>query len=208
MPSSKPDTSKDKDHSAHSVVSDDFSFVRNKYQSSFVELANDRLIFLTEDFTKQTASEMTALLLHYNQQDPTEEIYIYIHSSGGDAAAMLNIIDIIDMIDAPVNTVCMGKAYSAGAFLLMSGAKRIAFPHSEILLHGAQVVFPVPGKETALDSVDYGKFLHAYDDKVMRILSKASGRPLKEVKKDCEVDLFLDAKQALAYGVIDTIIGE
>lgn len=178
----------------------------HKYHNSLIELANGRIIFLAEDFSKQTSSEMTALLLHYNQQSKTEPIYIYIHSQGGDAAAMMNIIDIIDMIEAPVHTVCMGRAYSAGAFLLMSGDDRMAFTNCEIMIHGAQLLFPIPGKEGAVDSQDYGKFVQAYDDKVMKILAKATGKSLRTVKQDCEHDLFMTAKEALAYGIIDRVL--
>jgi ATP-dependent Clp protease protease subunit len=190
-----------------SFPEEEMSLVPGKYSSSFITLSDERMIFLAEDFTKHTSSEMTALLLHYNQESKTAPITIYIHSQGGDAAAMMNIIDIIDLIEAPVHTVCLGRAYSAGAFLLMSGSHRMIAAHGEIMLHSAQVLYPIPGKEGAIDSQDYGKFIHDFDDRVMRILAKASKKSLKEVKKDCESDLFLSAKEALAYGIIDQILG-
>jgi ATP-dependent Clp protease, protease subunit len=199
--------SSDPTKSTHSFEDEDaFDMMPSKYQGSLVELAKDRILFMTEDFSKQVASEMTAWLLRYNQLDKVSPIYIYIHSQGGDASAMMNIIDVINMIDAPVHTVCLGRAYSAGAFLLASGSKRMAFPSSEIMVHSAQLLFPIPGKEGAVDSQDYGKFVQAFDNKVMRILAAACKKGIKQVKKDCETDMFLTAPEALAYGIIDEIL--
>ncbi len=183
-------------------------FIFPKYSSTYIDLATDRIIFLTEPFTKDTASEMTALLLHYDNEDPNTDIVIYIHSDGGDASALTNIYDVMRMCKAPITTIVAGKAYSAGAFLLMAGDYRLAFAHSEAMIHGIQTIYPGLGKEGIADSKDYLKFLTDTDNKVMNIIVEATGKDLAQVKKDCSKDLYMDAKQMLAYGIIDEIIGQ
>jgi ATP-dependent Clp protease, protease subunit len=177
-----------------------------KYLSTYVDLADDRLIFLTEDITKQTASEMIALLLHYDNVNPREHVVIYINSRGGDGAAMFAIYDCMKMVRAPITTVCAGKAYSAGAFILMAGDYRVGSKSCEIMLHGLQTIFPVPGREHALDSKGYGKFLSQYNDRAMKILATCTGKKIDEVKKDCASDLYMDAKQAKEYGLLDEVL--
>src|SRR5271165_3282131 len=97
--------------------------VQSKYWETYVKLVKDRAIFLAEDFTKEVASSIAALLLHYDNEDPTKDITIYIHSNGGDVAALNCIYDVMHMITAPVKTVCIGKSYSCGAALLAAGTK-------------------------------------------------------------------------------------
>jgi ATP-dependent Clp protease, protease subunit len=178
----------------------------SKYTTSYISLANNRIIFLTEEFTKNTASEMTALLFHYDNESH-DDIHIYISSQGGDASALANIIDVMEVIKSPITTICMGRCYSAGAFLLMAGQKRLAFRHSEIMMHGAQLMFPYPGKEHTIDSTDYAKFVDRFNDRILGIAVKATGKKLSEIKKDCATDFYMSAEEAKKYGLIDEIIG-
>src|ERR1700749_4738426 len=123
-------------------------FQTSKYFTSYIDLSSDRIIFLNEEFTKDTSSSLTALLINYNNESETEEITIYINSIGGDAFALTNIYDVIQLIKAPVRTICLGKAYSAGAYLLAAGTKgmRHMMAHSQVMVHGVQCLFPVPGE--------------------------------------------------------------
>ena len=93
------------------------------YAETYVRLTQSRMIFLSEDVTKQTAAEMAALLLYYDNEDHESDISVYVHSNGGDAAGLANIYDVMQMIKSPVKTICIGKAYSAGAVILAAGAK-------------------------------------------------------------------------------------
>lgn len=185
---------------------DPFSY---KYGETYVQLTKDRAIFIAEDFSKEMSAAVTAFLFHYDHEDPDEPITIYIHSNGGDSTALTNIYDVMQMITAPVSTVCLGKAYSAGAFLLAAGAtgKRFAMPHSEIMIHGIQCQFPAYGEEHSLGSKNYFEFLEDVNDNIMKMLSKHTGHTLDKVKQDCSTDMYLTAKEALAYGIIDEILG-
>lgn len=177
------------------------------YAESYVKLANDRIIFLSENVTKESAAELSAMLLYYDNQSHEDMIELYIHSNGGDASGLSNIYDVMQMISAPVKTVCIGKCYSAGAVLLAAGSKgyRYAFKNSKIMIHGIQAGFPIPGHDVT-NSKNYFNFLEDNNDSIMKILAHHTGHSLEKLKQDCLRDVWLDAKQALEYGVIDHIV--
>jgi ATP-dependent Clp protease protease subunit len=179
---------------------------QSKYESSYVWLAKDRVIFLKEGITKEVAAEVIALLLYYDHESH-EDITIYIHSTGGEADGLSSIYDVMHMIKSPVSTVCLGKAYSAAAILLSAGSKgkRYALKNSKIMIHGIQFVFPIPGDDQ-VNSKNYFDFVKSNNDNLMKILANGTNHPLSKVKEDCKRDLFLDAKEALAYGIIDKVI--
>jgi len=180
-----------------------------RYFESFVKLSKERTIFLSTEFTKEISSGLAALLLHYDHQDQDKDITIYINSEGGDVAALTCIYDVMQMIKAPVKTVAIGKCYSAGAFLLASGSKgkRYVFTHAEIMIHKLQVGFPIINK-VQIDQESYLKFLSTINDNIMKILVKHTGQNIKKIKQDFNGmhDIFLDAKQTVAYGLADHIL--
>ncbi len=104
-----------------------------KYQDTYVKLGEARCIFLSEVFSKRVAAEVSAWLLYFNNENPKAPIFLYINSDGGDGAAQTNIYDVIHLISAPVHTICIGKCYSAGAFILAAGApgERYIYPHGQ-----------------------------------------------------------------------------
>jgi ATP-dependent Clp protease, protease subunit len=181
----------------------------SKYYESYIRLAEHRAIFLTEEFSKELSAAITAFLMYYDHQDPKEDITIYINSNGGDASSLLNIYDVMQMIEAPVSTVCLGEAYSAGAFLLAAGAKgkRFAMPSSEIMVHSVQVsLFPMIREESSSETKNYLNFLNKTNDGIMKLFAKHTGQSISKVRKDCEKDFYLSAKEALKYGIIDGIL--
>lgn len=177
------------------------------YVETYIRLAQERIIFLSEEITKDTAAALSALLLYYDNLDPNEYITLHINSVGGDVAALLNIYDVMKMIRAPITTICTGKCYSAAAALLAAGepGQRYAFKNSQIMIHGIQCTFPIAGHDQTT-SKNYYDFLKDYNDSIMKILAKHTKHPLDKVKEDCSRDLYMDAKQALEYGLIDGII--
>ena len=178
----------------------------SKYDTSYIFLAKDRIIFLKENITKEVAAELSALLLYYDNECQSD-IGIYMHCNGGDADGLVNIYDVIQMIKSPVQTICIGKAYSAAAVLLAAGTpgRRFAFKNSKIMIHGIQCVFPVPGHDQ-INSKNYLRFLNKNNDNIMKMLAKHTGHTLSQIKEDCKRDLYLSAKEALDYGIIDNII--
>jgi ATP-dependent Clp protease protease subunit len=180
---------------------------QSKYESSYIYLTKDRTIFLKEGVTKEVASELSALMLYYDHVSKEQDIKLYIHSNGGDADGLTQIYDVMRLITAPVQTICLGKAYSAAAVLLAAGAKgkRKAYKNAKIMIHGIQFVFPVLGDDQT-NSKNYFNFVKKNNDNIMKMLAYDTGKTLAEVKDDCKRDLFLDANAAKKYGLIDIIL--
>jgi ATP-dependent Clp protease protease subunit len=162
---------------------------------------------VAEDISDTMAAELSALLLYFDNEDHEEPIELYIHSNGGAATGLANIYDVMQMISAPVKTVCLGKCYSAAAVLLAAGSKgeRYALKHSSVMIHGIQAGFPIPGHDIT-SSKNYYEYLDDHNDNIMKILAHHTGHTLQKIKEDCKQDVWMDAKQALEYGLIDHIV--
>ena len=170
----------------------------------YSRLLKDRIIFLGEEVNDVTASLVVAQLLFLAAEDPDKDINLYINSPGGSVTAGMAIYDTMQYIKPDVSTICIGMAASMGAFLLSAGAKgkRYALPNSEIMIHQ-----PLGGMQgQATDIKIHADRILAMKDKLNRILSENTGRPLEEIVRDTERDNFMTAQQALDYGLIDKII--
>lgn len=187
-------------------INDSF-LMKMRYTETYVKLSKDRTIFMSENVTKDVATELSALLLYYDNENHEDPITLYLHSNGGDASGLSNIYDVMQMISAPVKTICLGKCYSAGAIILAAGTKgyRYALKSSKIMIHGMQFIFPIPGTDI-IGSKNYYQFVDDNNDNIMKILAYHTGHTLEKVKEDCKQDVWMDAKQALDYGIIDGII--
>lgn len=177
------------------------------YSESYIKMTKDRSIFLSEDVSDRMGAEMSALMLHYDNQDPDTEINVYIHTNGGAATGMSNIYDVMQMIHAPVKTILLGKAYSAGAWVLATGTKgmRFALRSAKVMIHGSQFIFPIPGFDFT-NSKNYLEFVSAENDAMLKVMAKHTNQSFEKVKADCQTECWMDAKEALAYGIIDHII--
>lgn len=176
------------------------------YYDSYVKLASSRCIFFTENVTKESAAQLCSLLLFYDNEEPGEQISIYISSNGGCAASTSSIIDIFGIVSSPIQTICIGKAFSAAAVILSAGDERIAYKNSKIMIHGIQANFPNFGSspETAKNYYD---FLKDNNDNIMKILAKNTGYDLKELKEISKRDIWLDPTEALNFGSLGVIDG-
>lgn len=181
-----------------------------KYEYSYAKLSKNRSIFLCEDFTNELSSSVCALLLYYDNLSQ-DEITIYINSNGGDCAALFSIVDMMSLIRSPIRTICLGKAYSAGAFLLSMGTKgrRFMMQNSEVMVHRAQVLFPLP-TQTQQNNEAWLDFINRTDRDILKIFSKAVGKSIARIEKDLqkEPDMYMSAKQAIDYGVADFIVNK
>ena len=170
----------------------------------FSRLLNDRIVMLSEEVNDTTASLIVAQLLYLEAQDPDKDIQFYINSPGGSVSAGMAIYDTMQYIKPDVSTICVGMAASMGAFLLSSGAKgkRIALPNAEIMIHqpsgGAQ------GKATDISIV--AEQIIKIKRRLNEILAKRTGQPVEKVERDTELDNYMDAEEAKAYGIIDEVI--
>jgi len=177
------------------------------YEDSYLRLTKSRTIFLSEDISDSLAADLSALLLYYDNQDYETPINLYLHSNGGTVSGLLNIYDVMQMVHAPIKTILLGKCYSAGAVILAAGTKgeRYALKSANVMIHGVQLVFPLPGADL-INSKNYLKDADDVNDMLMKILAKHTGQTLEKVKKDCEREFWFNAKSSLEYGIIDHII--
>jgi ATP-dependent Clp protease protease subunit len=169
----------------------------------YSRLLNDRIIFLSDEVNDATASLVVAQLLFLEAQDPDKDISFYINSPGGSVTAGMAIYDTMNFIKCDVSTICIGMAASMGAFLLSAGAKgkRIALPHSEIMIHQ-----PLGGAQgQASDIKIRADLILRTRDMLNKILAENTGKSIEQIERDTDRDNFMTAEQALEYGLIDKI---
>lgn len=170
----------------------------------YSRLLKDRIIMLSGEVNDDMANLIVAQLLFLESEDPDKDIYLYINSPGGSVTAGMAIYDTMNYIKADVSTICMGMAASMGAFLLSSGAKgkRYALPNAEIMIHQ-----PLGGFQGQVTDIDiHAKRMLKIKEKMNKILSENTGKPLEELEKDVERDHFLDGDEAAEYGLVDKVI--
>lgn len=170
----------------------------------FSRLLNDRIVFLADEVNDTTASLVVAQMLFLEAQDPDKEISFYINSPGGSVSAGMAIYDTMNFIKCDVSTICIGMAASMGAFLLSSGTKgkRLALPHSEIMIHQ-----PLGGaKGQATDIQIQAEQILKIKKTLNEILASNTGKPLDIIERDTDRDNYMTANEALEYGLIDRVI--
>jgi len=170
----------------------------------YSRLLKDRIVFLGEEVNEVTASLTVAQLLFLESEDPSKDIHLYINSPGGSVTAGMAIYDTMQYIKCDVSTICIGMAASMGAFLLAGGqkGKRFALPNSEVMIH--QPLGGAKGQATEIEIA--AKNILKTREKLNRMLAENTGKPYEQVCLDTERDHWLDAKEALDYGLIDEII--
>ncbi len=170
----------------------------------YSRLLKDRIIFIGEEITEHTASLAVAQLLFLEAEDADKDISIYINSPGGSVTAGMAIYDTMQYIRPDISTICVGMAASMGAFLLSAGTKgkRYALPNAEIMIHQ-----PLGGAQgQASDIKIHAEHIIRTKEKLNRILSANTGRPLDVIEKDTDRDNFMSADEACSYGLIDKVI--
>ena len=170
----------------------------------YSRLLKDRIVFIDSEIDDQLASLVVAQLLFLESEDPDKDINIYINSPGGQITAGMAIYDTMNYIKPDICTICMGMAASMAAFLLSSGTKgkRYALPNAEVMIHQ-----PLGGTQGQASDIKIASdHIIKIKNKLNRILAENTGKPLKTVEKDTDRDYYLDADEALSYGLIDKIV--
>ena len=169
----------------------------------YSRLLKDRIVFLSGEIEDNMANLVVAQLLVLEMEDPDADISLYINSPGGSVTAGMAIYDTMQYIKPQVRTVCVGMAASMGAFLLMAGekGKRLALPNAEVMIHQ-----PLGGAQgQATDVAIRAEWLLKTKTKMTKMMAEMTGQDLEKVKADVERDYFMDAEEALKYGIIDEI---
>ncbi len=167
-------------------------------------LLENRIIFLQGEIWDGNANELIMKLLYLQSENRRKDIHFYINSPGGSVTATLAVYDTMQMLSCPVATYCVGLAASGAAVLLAGGAKgkRYALPHSKVMIH--QPYARVGGQVSDIE-IQAQEILRERD-RINQILAHHTGQPVEKIAKDTDRDFYMDAQQALEYGVVDEVL--
>ena len=170
----------------------------------FTRLLKERIIFLGTGIDDQVANIIVAQLLHLNHEDPEKEIQMYINSPGGVIYAGLAIYDTMQMISNPLSTVAVGVTASFGTVLLTAGTKgrRYALPNATIHMH--QPLGGAQGQATDIEIA--ARQILRLKALLNNVMAKHTGQPLEVIEHDTDRDFYMDAKQAVEYGLVDQVL--
>jgi ATP-dependent Clp protease protease subunit len=167
-------------------------------------LLENRIVFLAGVINEMSGIDMVMKMLYLQYENRTQDIHFYISSPGGAVTSTLEIYDIMQFLECPVATYCLGLAASGGAILLAGGTKgkRYCLPHSKVMIHQpwGQVGGQVSDIEIQADEILKDR------ERLNLILSKHTGRPVAEIAKETERDRYFSAQQAKEYGLVDDIL--
>jgi len=170
----------------------------------YSRLLTDRIVYVGTPIDDGVANVVIAQLLHLESESPDTEINLYLNSPGGEPTAMLAIYDTVQFIRAPVATTCVGQAASTAAVLLAAGqpGRRTVLPHARIVLDQ-----PSAGRRGTLPDLQVeAAEVARLRTELVELLARHTGRSLEQVRADTERDLVLGAEDAVAYGVVDTVL--
>ena len=172
----------------------------------YSRLLRERIVFLGEPVTSDSANRIVAQLLFLEADDPDKDIFLYINSPGGSVYDGLGIFDTMQHVKPDVHTVCVGLAASMGAFLLCAGAKgkRSSLLHSRIMIHQ-----PLGGaRGQASDIRIQADEILFIKDKLNKELSDRTGQPIERIKEDTDRDFYMSPAEAVKYGIIDNVFNK
>ncbi len=172
----------------------------------FSRLLKDRIIFIVGGIDDYVANLVVAQLLFLESEDPKKDIFMYINSPGGVITSGLSILDTMNYLKCDVSTVCFGQAASMGAVLLSCGTKgkRFALPNSRVMIHQ-----PLGGaRGQATDIEIQAKEILTLKEKLNKILAEKTNQSLKKIASDTERDYFMNAEEAVKYGLVDEVLTE
>jgi len=169
----------------------------------YSRLLKDRIIFMTGQVEDYMANLIVAQMLFLESENPDKDIHLYINSPGGSVTAGLSIYDTMQFIKPDVSTMCIGQAASMGAMLLAGGAKgkRLALPHSRIMIHQ-----PSGGAQGQASDIEIqANEIIKIRQKLNVLLANHTGQEIDKIAKDTERDNFMNAEEALQYGLVDKV---
>ena len=174
-------------------------------QKKFLE---QRKVFLWGEVSDRSAREVTEKLLYLEATDPGKDIIFYINTPGGSITAGMAVYDTMQLISSPITVVVTGMAASMGSILLCGASKkkRFLYPHPRVLIH--QPLIPGRMWAAAVDINIQAEEMEKLREELNGILAKASGQPLKKIQQDTDRDFYLNAQEAIDYGLADGVVEE
>ncbi len=172
-------------------------------QRKFLE---QRKIFLWGAVTDETAKDLTEKLLYLETVGPGKEITFYMNTPGGSITAGMAVYDTIKLITSPVTVIVTGMAASMGSILLSAAKKgrRLLYPHARVLIHQPLITGRMVGPATDINI--QAKEMEKIRVELNHILAAASGQPIDKIARDSDRDFYLNAAEAIAYGLADKVV--
>ncbi len=170
----------------------------------YSRLLKENIVFLGTPIDDTVANLVCAQLLHLESENPDRDISLYINSPGGDINSLFAIYDTMQYIKPDITTICFGQAASAAAVLLAAGTKgkRLALPHSRILIHQ-----PYAGAEGQVSDIELAsREIQRLKTQLEEVLARHTGQSAEKVHDDTDRDFVMTAEEAMDYGVIDEVI--
>ncbi len=166
----------------------------------------ERKIFFWGEVNDDSARLATEQLLYLEAMDPGKEITLYLNSPGGSITAGMAVYDTMKLISSPIKVVVVGLAASMGSIFLCGGVKgkRLVYPHSRVLIHQPLIMGTMRG--AAVDIHIQAQEMEKLREEMNRILAEASGQPIEKIQKDTDRDFYLNAEEAIEYGLADGIV--
>lgn len=172
----------------------------------FQKLAHDRILFISDYITDNVATDLIATLLLKDHEDNEKKITLFINSPGGDIRNTFMIYDVMTMITAPIETVCMGAAMDESALILAGGSPGMRMATKNSIISVSQLVNPWHMHTNLTDAKNLMEQFNLDNNRLLDILSKASGKTIKQTRADFDRRTFFTAAKAQKYGLIDKII--
>jgi ATP-dependent Clp protease, protease subunit len=173
----------------------------------YSRLLKDRIIFIGTPMDDQVANSVMAQLLHLDNEDPEQDINVYINSPGGSVYAGMAIYDTMRLVGSDVATTALGMAASMGSFLLAAGTpgKRSALPNTRILLHQPHIQGGLGGQTSDIEI--HARELVKTKRRMNELLAEMTGQDFERIERDTDRDYMLGPEEAIEYGVIDKVVG-
>nr|YP_010379847.1 clp protease proteolytic subunit [Astragalus pectinatus]UCS40988.1 clp protease proteolytic subunit [Astragalus pectinatus] len=163
-----------------------------------------RLLFLGQEVNSEVANQLAGLMIYLSLEDKTKDLYLFINSPGGDIISGMAVFDTMHLVEAEVQTVCVGLAASMASVILVGGevTKRLAFPHSRVMIHQPACSL-VEGQ--TVDCIQEANELLKMREMITQIYAQRTGKPSSQISRDMERDFYMSAEEAQAYGIIDMV---
>ena len=166
----------------------------------------ERKIFFWGEVEDESARLLTEQLLYLEADAPGKEITLFLNSPGGSITAGMAVFDTMKIISSPIKVIVVGLAASMGSIFLCGGrkGKRLLYPHSRVLIHQPLIMGTMRG--AAVDIHIQAQEMEKLREEMNRILADASGQPIEKIQKDTDRDFYLNAEEAIEYGLADAIV--
>ena len=169
----------------------------------FHRLFRARVLFFCRELRDELANQLIGVMVHLNREDPSEDLYMYINSPGGSVTGGIGVYDMMNFIEADVNTICTGVAASMASFILAGGTrgKRMAFPRSRIMIHQPEGGSLGQATEVVSESEEVIRLRRL----VAEIYADRTGQSFNTILRDMDRDQFMSAREAKQYGLVDNL---